>query len=400
MKKLGILVLVLAIIAAIVLFVILGGDGDVDGNDYLEDGEVVEEVNIGMLAPLTGNVAQFGLAVERGAMLYIDQFNAQGGLQINVNLIDEEGDVTLAVAGYERLVGQGVTAILGSVTSQPTMAIVPRAFADNMPMITATATHENVTVSADDGRVFTNMFRSCFIDPLQGERMAHFAAEVLEAQTAAILFSNEIDYSIGLRESFEARATQLGIEIVAVEIFPNETMEFRAQLTNIAQANPDVLFVPAYHQHVALIGPQSVDVGLDTIFLGPDGWARTLEFMEDASSIEGAFYASGFSPDTTDPVARQFIEDYMALHGVVPDMFAAQAYDAAKILVAAIVATVENTNYRPGSNAFRTALIANMAATDIVGVTGRITFDQFNNPQKPVVVLQIVDGRAVYRATI
>ncbi|MCL2828385.1 MAG: ABC transporter substrate-binding protein [Oscillospiraceae bacterium] len=389
MKKNRILALSIAVMLVIAL---LAGCGT--GMPGAQNaGNAEGEVSIGVLAPLTGPVAQFGVAVQAGVQLYVDQFNAQGGLQISLEFFDEEGQAAMGVAGYHDLVDRGVDAIIGAVTSGVTMAVVPLAYDDNMPMITATSTHANVTVDADTGAVFTNMFRSCFIDPYQGTKMAEFAYEVVGAQTVAILYSNEIDYSIGLYEAFEIRANELGMDVVAVEIFPDEAIDFRSQLTNIAAADPDVLFVPAYYRHIALIGPQSVDVGLqDTVLMGADGWATILDFMDDGSSLEGAFFMTGFSPEVEDPLAQQFFADFNEATGTAPSMFAAQAYDAAKILIAAIETALAGGATPDDVAPFREAVIAAMAATDINGVTGHITFDQYNNPQKTAVILVIQDG--------
>jgi len=384
MKKFRILALVMAVLMGLGLFVGCAGCTE---SEY--------DIHIGILAPTTGGVAMFGNSVLRGATLYIEQFNAQGGLQIGFTHIDEEGQSPLAIAGYRSLVDQGVTAILGSVTSAPTMAIVPLAFEDNMPMITASATHANVTVNPADGSVFTNMFRSCFIDPFQGETMADFVSDVLGASSAAVLYSHEIDYSRGLMEVFVETAEALGVEIVALERFANDANEFRGQLTNIAAASPDVLFIPAYVRHLLLIGPQSAEVaGLeDTILLGADGWAGITRDMADSSSLEGAYFLSGFSADMDDAMVQDFVASYRARWGSEPDMFAAQGFDAAKILIAAIEATLAEVEHDPSSEEFRLVLIDNLATTDIIGVTGRIYYDEFNNPQKTAIIQRVTDGR-------
>ena len=367
-----------------------------DDAEYLRGGAAVTEVTVGMISPLTGGASQFGTAVQRGVNLYIEQFNAQNGLQVHIITHDDEGTAPGAVLGFDRLVDQ-VTAIIGGVTSGPTRAIVPLGYEANMPMITATATHFNVTVCADSGQVFTNMFRACFIDPFQGQRMAEFAAEILGAQTAAILYSNEIDYSIGLMESFMARAAEVGIQVVEVQRFADDALDFRSQLSIISQSDPDVLFIPAYYRHVGLIGPQSVDVGLpNTTLIGADGWATTTDFMADSSSVEGAYFLTGFSSEADVPLVQNFVEAYRARHGETPNMFAAQAFDAAKILVAALERTIAGTDYVPGSEQFRLALIANMAATDIYGVTGRITYDELNNPEKTAIILQVRNGEEAF----
>ncbi|MCL2579693.1 MAG: ABC transporter substrate-binding protein [Oscillospiraceae bacterium] len=373
-------------------------DGNAPAGDAGDVAPIGEEIVIGLLAPLTGGVAQFGIAVQQGAMLYIDRFNAQGGTQIRVIAYDEEGDPANAIVGYNHLHDQGVTAILGSVTSGPTIAVVPLAYEDGMPMITATATQAGVTFDAANNRVWTNMFRSCFIDPFQGTKMAEFAVGELGAQTAAILMNNDIDYSIGLTDAFVAKAAEIGLEIVATEIFGNDTVDFLGQLTNIAAHNPDVLFIPAYYEDIALIGPQSVAAGLDTVMLGADGWAGTTDLMDDASSIEGSFYLTGFTVESTDAHVQEFIAAFEAAYGVAPNMFAAQAYDAAAILIAALEAALAE-GLTPATDEFKASVIGHMAATNITGVTGYIYFDEFNNPQKTAFIIEIRDGASRFWGT-
>lgn len=362
------------------------------------NGELSDTVTIGVLAPLTGALAQFGVPVYNGINLYIDAFNEQGGLQIQLISFDEEGSPTEAVLGYNWLIDQGMATLIGSVTSGSTLAVVPFANEDNMPMISATSTHANVTVNADTGEVWHNVFRASFIDPFQGEKMAEFASEILEAQTAAILFNNETDYSIGLRDTFEARAQELGIEILTIEAFSNDTVDFVGQLTNIAAVNPDVLFIPAYAQDIALIGPQSVIAGLDTVMIGADGWDSAVFSLADPSSIEGSFFLSGFSAEDPTPIVYSFITRYEDRFGYVPNMFAAQAYDAAMIMVAAVQQAILD-GYTPNTDDFNNAVIANMAATDIYAVTGHITFDQYNNPQKTAFIIEIIDGDEILWGT-
>jgi len=402
MKKRSVVALILVLMIGVTLITACGADGPQGtipgGATQPGDALEVNEVHIGMLAPLQGPAAYFGTSVQKGAMLYIDNFNARGGLQIRVTVRDEEGDPARAVMMYHDLYDLGVTAIIGSVTSGPTMAVVPEAFNDGMPMITASSTHAGVTVNQDTGEVFTNMFRSCFIDPFQGVKMAEFAVEVLNAQTAAVLFAHDIDYSIGLRDAFVARADEIGLNIVHEETFSDEAPDFTAQLTNIAAANADVVFIPVYNRHTALIGPQSVAAGLTSTMLGADGWAGTLDAIADPSTVEGAFYLTGFTYESEEPHIVEFIERFLEVNGIMPNMFAAQAYDAASILIAAIEKAIAD-GLEPGSAEFKAATISHMAATDMYGVTGHITFDEFNNPQKTAFILQIIDGQARFWGT-
>ncbi|MCL2436939.1 MAG: ABC transporter substrate-binding protein [Clostridiales bacterium] len=361
-----------------------------------------ETIRVGLLGPYTGAVAHFGLAVREGALLYIEQRNAAGGIngmQIEYFWFDDEHDPIRALTGYNWLLDQEVTAIIGGVTSGPTMAVVPQAFEDNMPMITASATHAGVTYDAENGVVFTNMFRACFIDPFQGEKMAEFARNVLEAETAAVIFNTGVDYSIGLQEAFVARAAAIGLEVVTIEAYGVDAVDFTSQLTNIAALNPDVLFIPDYFSIIALMAPQAINAGVTATLLGADGWDGVMDAMTDPSSLEGAFYMSGFSVEDDTPKVQDFITRFMERYGHEPNMFSAQGYDAAMILFAAIEHVENTTDHVQGSDEYRTAVINAMAATNLTGVTGHITYDRFNNPIKTAVMVEIRDGLARFWGT-
>lgn len=406
MKKFRILALALALVLCFSMLGACSGDtnGSADGKateGATADAENTdtgsgEPINLGVLAPLTGDVAQYGIAVNNGVKLYIKQVNAAGGVngkQITLIPYDEEGDATNAITGYNSLVDQGVTAIIGSVTSTPTIAVVSEAFADNMPMITASATAAGVTYDEGSGTVYTNMFRSCFIDPFQGEKMATFAVEELGAQTAAVLYDTGDDYSLGVMEAFVETAKALGLEIVAREGYPNGSMEFQSQLTNIAAQNPDVLFAPVYYEDVALIAQQAASAGVTAPMMGVDGWDTVLSVIRDASLLEGAYYCSGYSAQDDSALVQSFLSDYEAEYGETPNMFAAQGYDAAMVLIAALE-QAESQGLAAGSDAYKQAVIDAMAATDMTCVTGSITYDEYNNPQKTAFIINITGGSA------
>lgn len=372
-----------------------GGDPSGDAGGESAGGGTIK---VGLLAPLTGNVAEYGNAVSNGVKLYIKQLNEAGGINgktIELVEYDEEGDATKAVTGYGSLVDQNVTAIIGDVTSGPTLAVVPEAFNDNMPMITASATADSVTYDSESDTVYTNMFRSCFIDPFQGEKMANFADENLGAKTAAVLYDTGDDYSSGLMESFVETCGELGIEVVSVEGYATGSVDFQSQLTNISSKNPDLLFVPVYYSDVALIAQQANSVGLDATMIGCDGWDTVLDIISDATLLEGAYYCSGYSVKDTSEAIQKFLGDYEAEYGSTPNMFAAQGYDAANILMAAIE-VAEGKSLEAGSDDYKQAVIDAMSATDMNCVTGHITFDEYNNPQKTAAIINITGSEAEF----
>lgn len=358
-----------------------------------------DEIVIGWLGPQTGDVAQYGLAVQAGVDLYVDQLNAAGGINgktVRVEYYDEEGDPVKAVTGYGDLLDRGAVAIIGDVTTDPCAAVVTASQADNTPMITASATAVSITYDEETDTVYSNMFRSCFIDPFQGVTMANFAANELGAKTAAVLYDNGSNYSVGVYENFIAQCKENGIEVVADESYASGTVEFTGQLTNIASTNPDVLFLPVYYSDVAIIAPQAEQAGITATMLGVDGWSTVLDAVTDPALVEGAYYCSGYSVESTDELIQKFLADYQeANDGAIPGMFDAQGYDAAWILCDAI-AVAEQSGAEYGTPEYGQAIIDAMAATDGDFVTGHVTYDDHNDPQKTAFILNLVDGEEKY----
>ena len=289
---------------------------------------------------------------------------------------------------------QGVTAIIGDVTTAPTVAVVVESQADQMPMITASATADAVTV-AEDGTVYENMFRSCFIDPFQGNKMASFASEKLGATTAAVLYNTGSDYSIGCAEAFQEQAAAVGMEIVAVESYADGATEFQSQLTNIAAKTPDVLFIPDYYSVIALVAQQANAAGVTATMLGSDGWDSVLDVVTDASLLEGSYYCSGYSTQDTSEAVQTFVSAYQEKYDASPNMFAAQGYDAAMIMCAAL-AKAEEQGLTAGTAEYMAAVIDALNATDMECVTGHVTYDEFNNPEKTAAIINITGGAAEF----
>ena len=361
-----------------------------------------DTIKVGVLAPLTGAVAQYGNAVNNGVMMYFEELNANGGIngkQVELVTYDEEGDPVKAVTGYNYLMDQGVVAIVGDVTTGPTKAVVAESQGDGMPMITASATARTVTCQMNaDGtvaKVYENMFRSCFIDPFQGNKMAAFAVEQLNAKTAAVLYNVGSDYSAGCAQSFQETAQAKGLELVAVESYADGAVDFQSQLTNIAAKAPDVLFVPDYYSVIALVAQQAQSAGVKATMLGADGWDSVLGVVTDAALLEGAYYCSGYSTEDTREEVQTFVANFKAKYDTDPDMFAAQGYDAAMIMAAAIE-KAEASGAKAGSDEYRQAIIDALKATDMDCVTGHVTFNEYNNPEKTAAIINITGGAAKY----
>ncbi|NLD18517.1 MAG: ABC transporter substrate-binding protein [Tissierellia bacterium] len=382
-KRFMILMLVLVLVLTA-----CGGGGTTKAPAANEDSD---EIVIGVMGPLTGNVAIYGIASTNGTKQAIDEINANGGIlgkQVRLVIEDEKGDTQEAVNVYNKIAESGAAAIIGSITSGPTLAVAELANRDNMLLITPTGTQLDIT----EGR--PSVFRVCFTDPFQGEILAQYAKETLGASTAAVLSNNSSDYSQGVKDAFVAEAAAQGITIVGDESYGNDDKDFRVQLTTIAAGNPDVILIPDYYQVIALIAPQAREVGLTGTFVGPDGWDGVIEQLttglsddalkaEALESVEGSLFTNHYSLDDPDENIQAFIKNYSELYGENPASFAALGYDAAYMVKQAI---------EEAGSTDSQAIIDAMKNIDYSGITGSIKFDDNNNPIKAVSVIEVTEG--------
>ena len=184
-------------------------------------------IKIGVMGPLTGPAAAYGVAVANGADLAVKEINAAGGIngiQIELNAQDDEHDPEKAVNAYNTLKDWGMQMLVGATTSKPCIAVAAESQADNLFQITPSG-------SAVECAAADNVFRVCFADPAQGTASAQYIGDNRLATKIGIIYDSSTEYSAGIRESFVAEAGNHGLEIVADEAFTADTnTDFSVQL--------------------------------------------------------------------------------------------------------------------------------------------------------------------------
>ena len=194
---------------------------------------------IGSIGPATGNNAAYGLAVQNGAQIAVDEINAAGGIngyQIEFSFEDDESDAEKAVNAYNVLKDWGMQMLLGTVTSAPCTAVASETDNDRMFQITPSGTAVESVQGHD------NVFRVCFSDPAQGAKSAEYIATKGLATKIAVIYDSSDVYSSGIYSAFAAEAENQGLEIVAAEAFTadNKT-DFSVQLQKAKDSAADPL---------------------------------------------------------------------------------------------------------------------------------------------------------------
>lgn len=356
-----------------------------------------KELKIAILAPLSGPVPTFGAMTRDGALLAIEEWNAKGGvLGMTIVPIVEDSQCTPdpAVNAANKVIDQDkVHYIVGEVCSKASIPVSEIANAKGVLQISGTSTATSVTVDAN-GAVKPYVFRACFIDPFQGKVGAKFAIENLKAKTAFIMLDQANDYVKGLAEFFEQSFTQMGGTIVGKESYTATDTDFSAILAKVAEAKPDMVYLPDYYQVVNLVTKQAKEKGINVPFMGGDGWDSA---DLDTKAADGGYFTNHYSPYDTRPEVQNFLKAFGAKYknddgtAKVPDALAALAYDATNILLQSIKdAGVDDASKVKDA----------MAKGTFDAVSGKITYDQYHNPIKPATILAVKDGTVKFETVV
>jgi branched-chain amino acid transport system substrate-binding protein len=348
------------------------------------------EIRVGEYGSMTGGTATFGQTTHEGIQIAVDEVNAAGGINGKpVRLIseDDRGKAEEAATVVNKLISSDrVHAILGEVASSNSLAAAPIAQRAGIPMISPSSTNPKVTQQGD------YIFRVCFIDPFQGKVMAKFAHDTLKAKTAAILRDKSADYSVGLADVFAKEFAGMGGSVVIDQAYQSKDVDFKSQLTTIAQKKPDVLFVPGYYTEVGLIAKQAREMGVEVPLLGGDGWESPELYSIGGKALDGCYFSNHCSPDSKEAIVQDFVAKHQAKYHKAPGALTMLGYDAAMVLFDAI----KRSPSLSGSD-LRNAIAA---TKDYQGITGNITLDADRNAVKSAVVLKIQGGKSSYVATV
>lgn len=342
-----------------------------------------EPIKIGCLLEFTGACAAYGQMARDG----IELARAAGivptevlGRPIELVYFDARTEPAEAATGATRLIKtENVVAIIGTMCSGPFLGYAEIAQAARVPAIGPTTTNPLTTQVGD------YCFRACFTDDDQGPMAAWIARETYGAKTAAVVIDMAQAYCVGLGQFFMEAFKALGGAVVAELYCRSGDVDYTAQLTEIARANPDIIYTPNYYTEVAMMARQARDLGLTQPILGADGLYAPELITIGGDAVEGVHFLTFFSADAvTTEVGRKYVEAYRAKFGSDPDAFSALSVDCYMLIVDAIE--------RAGS-ADPELIQAALVTADLDVVTGHTTMTPSGNPKKDFVFLTVENGK-------
>ena len=354
---------------------------------------------LGGSGPLTGDAAVYGLAVEHGAQIAVDEINAKGGkTQFDLVFEDDEADGEKATSAFNTLMDKGMQVSLLTTTSGAGQTVAPLYQQENIFAITPSGSSPAIIYQDADNESgpYGNVFQMCFTDPNQGKASADYLAEHADlGSKIAVIYRNDDNYSNGLYTKFKAEAAAKGLNIVDEEAFQKGTTDFSVYVQKAQAAGADIVFLPIYYQPASQILTAAKAAGYAPTFFGCDGMDGILT-MEgfDTSMAEGLYMLTPFAADASDEKTQSFVKKYKDAYGDTPNQFAADAYDA----VYAIAQALDASDVTPDSKTddITASLESQFTSMTFDGITGTdVTWNKNGEVTKAPKAVVIKNGAYV-----
>lgn len=344
-----------------------------------------EDIVLAVAGPMSGDGAEYGKAFKEGAELAVSKYNDQGGYEgRKVRLVfgDDKNDPKEAANVAQKLASDSkVLAVIGHWSSSATYAGIPIYERNQIPMITPTASHPDLTKEETKW-----IFRSSTTQDMEGENLADYAVNVLGKKKIAVLYINS-DWGKSNADAFKRFAEQFGAEVAVFDSYPpGQNIDYTSALTKVKGVNPDLLYLGSLYNEGVLIIKQAKEMGIQADFMGASPFDSE-GFLQAGSSVEGVYLDSLYFPEAEDERVQTFVKDFREMFNHEAGYFNALAHDAT-------LAVLEGLDKGgPTREGIRNEM---EKLNGFPVVTGEIKFDEKRDDvNKPYYNLEVKDGKFV-----
>lgn len=340
-------------------------------------------VKIGVSSPLTGLSAANGKAIENGVRMAVEEANAQhiklGGKEVRFELasVDDQGDPRIGVQVAQKLVDDGVAAVVGYYNSGVALPSAPIFAREGIPLIDPAATNPAITRQG-----LKTVFRIIATDTQNSGNAAKYAVTVTKAQRIAVM-DDRTAFGQGAVDEFKKAVLAAGGRIVATEYTNDKAIDVNAQLTTIRAAHADLLFFGGGNAQAAMIAKRMKQLGMRTQFVGSGGIADSVFLGIAGVEGEGAMAWEYGRPIESLPKGKAFEQTFKKRFGSDILIYAPFAYDCAWVAINAM---------KQANSAKPAEFVPALRATQYEGITGKIAFDAYGDLKNPTSTLYQVKG--------
>jgi branched-chain amino acid transport system substrate-binding protein len=359
-----------------------------------------KEVVIGMSAPLTGPLSSLGLGMQNSVDLAVKQANEANkidGWTIKFDPQDDQADANVGGQVAARLASEtNVVGVVGTLNSSVAQQ-EQQAFNDaNIVMISPANTGVELTqgldwAKGDKQRPYQSYFRVSTTDAIQGPFAAKYLYETAGAKSVATV-NDQKTYGAGLVQEFEKEFKKLGGKVVSHQTINPGDKDFSGVISKAKSSNPDALYYGGEYPEAGPLSKQMKAGGLDVPLMGGDGIFDATFIELAGAKSDGDLATSVGAPTDSLDSAKDFVQAYKDA-GYKDDYsaYGAYAYDAANVLIEAMASVLPDEDSI--TDEVRQKIVAAVQATDVDGITGHISFDEFGDTtNKVLTVYKVTDG--------
>jgi len=324
-------------------------------------------IKIGVIISETGSAAEYGKWTKNGLELALAEINKHSKKKIRLIYEDDATDARRAIAAFNKLVDiDNVNIMIGPLTSSSVLSVAPLTERKEVFLLSPCASNPQITQAGK----FT--FRNWISDEFEGRCIANYFKD--KKRIAVLSMNNE--YGIGVGSVFMEEAIKNGCDIVFNGSYNENQTDFRPVIMQLLRVRPEIIFVPGHAKEAATFIKQSKELGLDTQFASSVAFGSLEVFNIGGSAIDGTIFSSPYF-DVESDIVKVFKNAYHGKYNAIPEVFAAHAYDALKIISEAI-----KNNENLSSNTLRDYLLTHT----FDGITGKTVFDNNGDVIKPVAI--------------
>jgi ABC-type branched-subunit amino acid transport system substrate-binding protein/predicted negative regulator of RcsB-dependent stress response len=360
---------------------------------------------IGVMVPTSGRHSQFGTEVLNGVRLALEKGRETLGLtQVEYFVVDSETERSLLKLNLSAKISEyKPLAVIGPLFSRDLPLVAELAEKTETPFLTPTA------ALADVRRLSTYLFNTATSTFQQARRVAEYAVRYL-GYTRFCILHPDTAYGQELARLFAQEVRQLGGEIIAAESYNETDTDFGAQIRRLKaedlkrhglaktvpmrkggtrvvyQPGFDAVFLPGRSSQIGLLTSQLLFYDVKVGFLGNSTWngPDLLRFAD--RTIEGDVFVDGFFADSPNPTIHDFVVRYRLRHQTDPTGFAANAYDATRLVLDAITR---------GATTGRAVHDHLLRSPDLPALSGPAAFGPNGTLDRKLFVIEVKKGRLV-----
>jgi branched-chain amino acid transport system substrate-binding protein len=341
----------------------------------------VRQASFGAVFSLTGAAAVYGDSQKKGAELAVAEINNNTtvpGVKVNLTVEDDASDRNQAINVFNKLINANVHAIIGPTLSNTALATDPVAQEKKVPVLGVSNTAAGITDIGD--YIFRNSLTEGDVVPQTVKKVA----DKLKPKKAALMFANDDAFSKSGGDTMRDEIKKNGIEIVTEQQFGTKDTDFRAQLTAVKNAQPDVIFVSALTDPATGIIIQAKELGIKAPIAGGNGFNTPAIAKNAGDAAEGVIVGAAWNSASTETLSQNFLTAYKAKYNADPDQFAAQAYAGVYLLAEAV---------KRAESLERTAIRNALPKLEVDSVLGKFAFTDKRDAKHPAVVQIIKAGK-------